>query len=244
MYKLTDFSRQDTLSVLCCGKCSCDDDCWKTANCCPDKDNVHDKPMLMCKSPVVKRLPNESPGKIGYFVVNSCPRSEKNVTLISKCTAEVKTEFEEYIWVYDLKDGLSYQNKYCALCHHIDHFIQWQLNFKCTYIPPSKNLENSLLSNNCRLKLEAPVNVSTEICLVPDYTLCNESGIWGSYNVEIERACYSYQSIYFAQVLMRRGHCVYKSFRNVFCYYCNKDHSSPTGPVCNISAEVEKVRHF
>ena len=240
VYTLTDASNEDdTLSVLCCGNCSCDDDCWKTASCCPDKDSISEHSSMTCKSPVVKPFPKKAPGNLGYFVIDSCLPFEKNATLISKCIARKKTELKDYIWVYDALDGLTYQNEYCALCNHVYDFIPWQLNSKCSHVPP--NLEKVLVSNNCRLALESPVNVSLEICLIADYTHCNESGAWASYNADIEMACNSYHSIYFAQVSMPEG--IYdKSFRNVFCYNCNKDHRSPTEPVCNISADFIKVR--
>ena len=244
---LTDSSSQvKSLSVLCCGNCSCDNDCWKTASCCPDKDNIEDKPTLMCKSPVVKQFPRKTPGSVGYYVVDSCPRTEENVTLISQCTATDKTELEDYIWVYNSENGLTYQNKYCALCHQVYDFKTWRLNSKCSRMPPLGNLEKILMSKKCQLKLETPVNVSLQVCLIPDYESCNETGAWTSSDAEIERACYSYQSLYFVQIQNNKNRIggiayAFKSFRNVFCYYCNTEQTSHANLVCNISPNVGQV---
>ena len=237
--------------VLCCSDCSCEDDCWKTANCCPDKDNIKEEPTLRCTSPVVKPFQSDPHRNLGYFVINECPSTEENTTLIDRCFAREKTEIRDYIWVSDLEAGLTYKNEFCAACHNVTEYVFWQLNPECKaeYFSSDTSLDEFLMSNGCRLKLGTPLDVSFQLCVIPDYTRCNQTGAWVNYDADIERACDAYHSVYFVE-----GRTVYDpkdnrevteidSYKNVYCYRCNKGSTKLADPMCHLDDGFGLVRN-
>ena len=229
-------------TVLCCGNCSCEEDCWKTSSCCPDKNNIKEEPALTCRSPVVKPLWKERPSNLGYHVIDACPLSAKNDTLVSKCTTDSINNLSDLIWVFDEHQELTYKNEYCALCHHVTHFVKWQLRVKCDSLSSTAVLSPLfMLDDRCLLKLQKPENTtatSFSVCMVADYNHndhCNQTGLWATYDADIERSCDIYHSPYFVESFVADGPITkkyIKVYKNVFCFSCNTDETLVANPVC------------
>ena len=231
-------------TALCCGNCSCEEDCWKTANCCPDKNNIKEEPALTCRSPVVKPIWNESPSNLGYHVIDACPHSEINNTLVSKCITNNTNDPADLIWVFNEHQELTFKNEYCALCHHVTHYVQWQLRVKCASLSSTAVLSPLfMLDDQCELKLEKPENTtatSFPVCTVVDYNHCNKTGLWATYDADIERSCDIYHSPYFVESFTADvpGIKKYiKAYKNVFCFSCNTDETLVPNPVCVLTQD-------
>ena len=134
----------------------------------------------------------------------------------------------------DENGELIYQNKFCALCHHVANYVTWEFKPTCSgdHVPLFDSLDSVLLSDGCQLELRTPANMSFSACVVPDYYRCNQTGLWRTYDADIDWACNAYHSEYFYNDSSRREIVTY---RNVFCYYCNTEVPEPTQPMCTLS---------
>ena len=236
-------SKSTNQTVLCCGNCSCEDDCWRTANCCPDKETIREEPALTCRSPLVKPILGKSRSNLGYQVIDTCPFTEINDTLVSKCISNEIHDLAGLIWVFDKQQELTYKNEYCALCHHVTHFVKWKLRVKCDKLSSTADLSPLfMLDDRCELKLEKPENTtatSFPVCLIADYNHCNQTGLWSTYDADIERSCDIYHSPYiFADWYLMPP----MTYKNVFCYQCNTVETMVTNPVCVLSGDFVQVK--
>ena len=245
LHNVITVSESRAQTVLCCGNCSCEEDCWKTSSCCPDKNNIRDEPALTCRSPVVKPIWNDCPSNLGYHVIDACPLSEINDTLVSKCTTDSINNLADLIWVFDEHQDLTFKNEYCALCHHVTYYVKWQLRVKCESLSSTAVLlPLFMLDDQCELKLENPENTtatSFPVCMVVagynHYDHCNQTGLWATYGADIERSCNIYHSPFFVESLIHVAGVpvtkkYIKAYKNVFCFSCNTDETLVPNPVC------------
>ena len=200
---------------------------------------------------MVKPLPLELPSNLGYNVIDECPPSEVNKTLVSKCTDIDYYHSEDLVWVFDKRHKLTFRNKYCALCHNVVHYIKWKMSVKCTKIPSKPELSSQfMLDDGCEIKLKTPDNVPKKyfpVCALADYNHCNETGEWTKYNADIERSCEMFHSPYFHEsaTSTRIGtESKIITYKNVFCFFCNVDNrviAKPVQPVCSLSRDFGRV---
>ena len=220
----------------CCSECSCEENCWETANCCPDKVDINiQNPVTKCISDIVKKADDFGKEKWGYHIINYCPVSEKNASLVEKCTTKEANTFEELIWVSNNTSGTIYRNRYCAGCHHVmSNLTEWSLEAKCTNEVYNSfgSLGSFFLSGNCQLTVELPENLNVTQCLVAKYTTCNQTGLWQSFDADVEWACQAFEAVFTAKATDRKSSSTYEAYRNPYCYVCNTDNSGNTDTLC------------
>ena len=240
----------DVTLTPCCRPCFCDDDCWELDNCCPDKEAITEasSDLIPCKSTKVKlpRLDKRDTLIFGseYFrVIDTCPSTEENLTLIGLCKGGNKDVFEDYIWVSDYRDGRIYQNLHCAKCHKIDSYVSWQVKTTCKDILHTDfvNVKKMLLqSDSCDIINLVPDNQEAmavkyecfENRLAAD-TTCNEAQHeqLGNLSQDIVAACKHSTWPY-----MRNYH----ADRNVFCFICNNGLETEMKDLCERSTHSKK----
>ena len=221
--------------IPCCRPCYCDDDCWRRGNCCPDKqDTPSETPIEVCEDTIVKRRKGMKNGRYDiyifhgidgeikrYYVIKTCPGKESNKTNVMKCTGELQTSFEDYIWVTSLEDRKIYNNKFCAECHGIQNYTYWNLRTDCyELIDGTYAFSNDkTVPSGCRLFAVPPVEIdtSTSLCIIPTTSTCNITGQWQVYDRATEEACKAFESHF-----LDNSFFVTDVYRNVFCYMCNK----------------------
>ena len=183
------------------------------------------------------------PSKRGNFVIGVCPSTETNVTLKTKCIAAEKHDVADYIWVSDGSGKLIYQNEFCALCHHVTKHVKWELTPTCSArrIAQFDSLDRILMSDGCQLKLGKPNSMTFPTCVVPDYSYCNQSGTWTTYDADIDWACSVYHSEFFANGFDKYFRPLIDVYKNVFCYYCNKEEVKPADPACTLTQNFGQV---
>ena len=199
--------------------------------------------MPVCMSPVVKPSSFATSGKRGNFVIGICPSTETNATVATRCIATEKYNLEDYIWVSDEKGKFIYQNEFCALCNHVTEYVKWRLHPRCSakHISQFDNLDRILMSDGCQLTLEAPDNMTFSTCVIPDFTYCNQSGTWDTYDGDIDWACNVYHSEYFVYNLDEYGISSIDTYKNVFCYHCNQIDVQPADPICTLDQNFGQV---
>ena len=237
-------SIEDVTKTPCCIYCSCADDCWKRGNCCMDKQNITVKqPLEHCIKVSLKErgLNIRFKNLPRYYVIQSCPTL--NDALAEKCSGNIQSSLEDFIWMTDERTNKIYNNRYCAECHGVVNYTYWQLATDCT--DPMNGQTSSAdainrIIDSCSLVVLPPksTDVSTNQCLVPTYTTCNVTGRWRTYDQALETACNQFSQIY---ILENRYMQVY--YRNIYCFLCNvKPHEQLVRDVCTSYTNEEDVR--
>ena len=228
----------------CCSDCSCNDDCWETQRCCPDKKGlmIQEQPSyLECKETMTKRGKHNHKSafdgnKYGirmYFITDKCPDENTEEQLRENCSSENKTGIADYRWVSDKQTGKIYQNSHCALCHGVKTWFSWNIQTTCKKILTASytNVTEVIFSEKCDLINEVPETHAEMVarfrCYIPGITTCNQTGLWRRYDRYTEDACQSFTQMYFQYELI--GGPVYK---NVFCYLCNSEETLPSVHLC------------
>ena len=219
----------------CCIDCSCEDDCWKYETCCPDMEIIpNNLQVVPCKAPLIRPTENDTIfpydwltafiGPWRYRVEDRCPSSEKNKTLIQKCSGPINGSLEDFIWVSDKVSGKIYQNRHCAYCNGVTDPANWLLRTFCRLIMTSETstILDALLSSSCSTHNEVPktekVRAEAFACHITTINECNMTGLWTTYDAAINKACKTSYWPYFHE---RTDPDHVTSFRNVYCFLCN-----------------------
>ena len=245
------FRHDTSTSMPCCPLCSCDDNCTITQDCCPDKDINHhdhdplfldsnfrfDNSSMSCKASMVKTVkPDElfdgyTLGIKRYKVIDRCPDTEDNRTIILKCAGDQRTSIMEYVWVSDKTDGMIYQNRFCAQCNGVAHMTDWTIRALCSSnIANTANLRLDIIQTDyCELINEVPMEelkrVARHRCYKPVVQSCNQTGLMVSHDEHYRTAC---GTLMFPFV--QPG--VKYVYQNVFCYICNGNDIAGVDDVC------------
>ena len=223
----------------CCASCSCHDDCYAMGNCCPDKRESGLKPIQFgCKETLVKRSNSiynteskiyrgHDSGVKRYFVVDNCLDNITSTETAKMCskTKNDSATLDDLVWVSDLDSGRIFQNKHCAKCHGVANIIQWQVKTTCNNILQANisTAVTTLLSDLCSIIVDVPEGIAAAAeeyqCFLPEYSRCNETGLWDKYDAKLEESCLDFTSIYFYPKASLQSFILYK---NVFCYVCNQ----------------------
>ena len=225
----------------CCSDCNCNADCIETNSCCPDSTVASDIPSeRVCKSTMVKKRDREREfydgfvdGINSYFIINRCPAVELDINVKDKCLGIDKTKLDEYIWVSDTISGKIFQNHHCAKCHGIKDWTSWNIRTQCSRIYDTSfvNITATLYSDDCNIITEAPdelaAKTNNDRCYTPTITVCNQTGLWSSYDVYVDEECKRNTAPYFQTDGLDMN--IYK---NIFCFVCNTGDISSAQMVC------------
>ena len=223
-------------NIPCCTQCSCEDDCWRRADCCPDKDNSKKirPPTEICRDTIVRRFidrngRNDTETILGieeikrYYIIDTCPDKETSEAVVEKCSGESQELLEDFVWVTDSDTGRIYRNTFCAGCHGVTNFVLWDLSTDCiAVVNDASNFRSAkTLPNECRLLVSPSKYIkdaSTKLCVFPSESKCNITGVWQTYDADIEEKCQAFESPYVKSNTFNAW-----VYRNVFCFLCNKD---------------------
>ena len=215
----------DSSKMPCCLPCSCDHKCPSLGNCCPDVVTQNmGPPVTKCKLTMVKGAPADDKEYDGilhdirrYRIKDSCPKEEKNDTLIDHCKGYKIESVDDYIWVSDTNIGVIYQNRYCALCNHVTNFTQWQTRTTFSSVLFMDLSLSDIMKVDLDLIMEVPDSERESAiqyrCFLPRYSKCDKIK-----DPSVVSACQSDDM--YSPVLQELpyGLVVYK---NIFCYMCN-----------------------
>ena len=231
----------------CCEDCSCEDSCWETKNCCPDKEVIDTRmPVENCHVTIVKKRNKNMLynglyfGIKAYRIVDNCPESEQNVSIINRCTLLDINHISDYNWVSNFSTGTIYQNKFCAACHGETGLTEWLMEARCEDVLYSNfsDLKSLLLSEKCDLINREPSGIADHPyiqCAVPFYSRCNQTGLWEIYDQDIEWACNIHEAT-FLEVEFNH----IDVYKNAFCYACNRREIASATAICKI--DIRTIR--
>ena len=229
----------------CCRPCSCDKECEHLRSCCPDiegkgndlvetKDET-DTPSLTCKSvtlgwtkPLMSTINDVSLNRKHpaphFLITDRCPNNETDSDLKRKCDSIDMSSFDGFVWVSDKATGQIFQNRFCAKCHGVTHYVYWTIGIKeCTSaLDESLPINYILQNNNCLFILNEPSEIGTVAskyrCFVPDISQCNQTGTWTQFNKTIYAGCETFDMPFITETVGGSIDIVYK---NKFCMICN-----------------------
>ena len=242
----TDFCQQNASLTIqddswapCCRACSCADDCRKRDNCCPDKiltTETSTTAKETCKSTYVLMgdgdsfNKNDDVRKIRYFVTETCPDSESDELLKKKCNGTAAETLADIIWVSDTTTSKIYKNRFCAECNGVQNHKPWDLVTDCFDLVVEENysLKISSYPEQCLFVTPPNKRASENVCIAPDISTCNQTGLWDVNDDVTETLCHSNPLLFVEEA---RGF-IANIYRNIFCYKCNKPQGKQTEGKC------------
>ena len=223
----------------CCSNCSCDINCEKNGNCCPDRlenfPNQGNYPVggiYGCHLTSVKSKPHMSQAL--KKMISKCDVNYINADVIRLCESENSKTLEEFISVSHKRTKESYRNIFCSRCNHVDddEILIWQAKLRCrqgVFVPQSRPtiLQQLKNSNSCNIVFEPPPGYSPPYC-TELISRCNVTGKWTKHDSLIEAACAAYTSEFINDGV---------EYKNVFCFVCNTDVLFPMDCFTTTSAD-------
>ena len=125
----------------------------------------------------------------------TCPDNVLDAVLKQKCAGTVTESFADLIWVSDSKTNNIYNNRFCAECHGITKYKQWDLTTSCAEFVLTDNHTQNIRSypDSCSLSVIPPNRKAYENrCITADISSCNETGLWPTTDSFTESLCESH----------------------------------------------------
>ena len=225
-----------------CPECSCDFECVRIGNCCPDI--FFALPKLQCVNRTIIQGQNDNvlDQHVSEPMVVTCPPNTDE-TLREKCESQFDTKSRlQNFPVTGQEIPLTYYNQYCAECHEVKDFILWSLDINCrlfadfNFLSTLDEVISTAYEKQCIFQAYLPrnqlVDSRSENCYdrfeeTSMFTKCNETGLWKAYDANILYAC---ESRYVVE---------YRLFKNIFCYMCNpsRHYQNATVGKCNVTGQ-------
>ncbi|XP_013408800.1 uncharacterized protein LOC106172569 [Lingula anatina] len=174
------------------------------------------------------------------WTLAQCPDAWQDSDVRQQCVNATRADFETFLPVTDA-NGVTYANKYCALCHGVRDSVQWHVQVKCMLTPVEEFLnctswqcilEMVLLKYDCYAMLKPsrypnrprfcfpPVNANdVEPCdfELVNNTLYETSSLRGSdVQSSLRDTCLSYTAV--TQTSLYKSIQVFKNYHCMLCY--------------------------
>ncbi|XP_048754794.1 uncharacterized protein LOC125665879 [Ostrea edulis] len=130
-----------------CSDCTCRDDCYQKANCCPSKileDIQYENSRLkkfpsLCSATELIRSKKKPRAyrTYGYWMVGTCPIWYPKNTIYNNCVDNISlsADISVHYPVTSFATNVTYKNIYCALCHGEDRsqVLRWKMSVKIDF---------------------------------------------------------------------------------------------------------------
>ncbi|XP_061175569.1 uncharacterized protein LOC133184496 [Saccostrea echinata] len=206
--------------------CSCDQDCYKSASCCPDAAYYH---KMACFLPFVGKNDDPEP-KHAYFVISKCPKQYTDIFVKHNC--EKSSDYELLnVPVINVKTKEAYRNHYCYLCNNQDDIFKntsteiktWNITIVCPrtlypmFIPSIDILMKSAEENKCFIHFTTTFQLET--CDLNNFSIiqkCNITGMVKSVSQDVLTMCEDP----LMSIMAKSRNYIYK---NQICDICNTE---------------------
>ena len=154
-------------------------------------------------------------------LVSQCDPEYDDQSVIALCEGSAnEPDLDSAVPVSDPVTNKHYKNKYCAYCNGVletSYLKRWQLLvYANQYISKStKNIISTIIETRGNIFFLPPEFVKVRRCFF-SYTvgMCNVTGAWDRYDKDFKTACETYLDPY----IDPDG----TSYKNYYCYTCNK----------------------
>lgn len=212
-----------------CTSCRCDEMCHIFGDCCLD--------VLFRDSPTVPSSAIDYVSCLnsawtrwgaadGAMMITRCPSQHTNQNEIVKmCHDPDIRDKNQATPVSGVAQGITYRNKYCALCHGVLDVDSWRHTVDCRNLTDLSGVKTSedlwelvlKVESLCEIVTNPPPGVPLRNCSVAPMDRCNMTGAWLSYDPRVEALC----GVYNHTVRYYGPWATFVSYRNVFCAVCN-----------------------
>ena len=154
-------------------------------------------------------------------LMSQCDPEYDDEAIIALCEGDInELDIDSAVPVSDPLTNKHYMNKYCAYCNGVvetSYLKRWQLLiYSNQYISKTiNNIMSTIIETRGNIFFHPPEFVKVRRCF-SSYTIgkCNVTGAWDHYEKGFETAC----DIYLDPYIDPDG----TSYKNYFCYSCNK----------------------
>ena len=208
--------------VSLCPDCKCDVDCINRGDCCPDK--YFGYPKLTCVNRTIidaKLLDHERKKQYKRLMVTTCPGDSTEE--VRKTCNNVQSDLKFRLLhqpVTDISSLVVFANRYCAECHNVTDYLEWNIDINCTlfadfnFLSTLDEIIRHAYESLCAIQsVDESLNKTSNptICLEDNDQIrsCNTTGRWNRFDSDVKAAC---ESEFTGQ---------FRVFRNIFCFMCN-----------------------
>ena len=200
-------------NTSCCTSCSCEPSCGVIGNCCDGRLNVRRR--RSCYRPLVTDDSEFALSKeTGHWLIDRCANSSSD----TDCKSMSSDPWGSMYPVYDAATDVSYYNEHCAECNGVQEYTHWDVGVSCNRFDvyySNEVIVGGLLGKGCGVSFKPPrEHEDNQVCYPDPIQQCNVTGLWLTYDPELELACYRWFS-------PTRSHSMPGAFANVFCLLCN-----------------------
>lgn len=204
-----------------CPPCSCEEDCFRMMNCCPDKFFLERK-LTRIHFPFYE-MPSESITAVifqRYALIDYCP-NYVDQTMNSLCQKPPKG-LKNRIFVTSLVSNYTYYNFHCALCHGEEEtdLVKWEITIygydtAINFVETAEELLQVIRFFKTSFILFYPQTSLKDIVVqIPFDTETYSEGCF--HDVDLALAC---DSSYVHE---------YRLFKNIFCFMCKVQSFKPS----------------
>ena len=200
----------------------------------------HSRNIAHCERPQVFHSPNYWIDSKAYMMVKFCLQGN---VMVDKCYGDhVGKDISEMLPITSKLTGLTYWNKFCFICNEGDiindtvaevwdailvyyrsHYNHRFFHHLDTMTDIDSQYRNGGYSN---IHFVPKKSSLVHQCEAYDIATCNKTGLWETYNENIEKVCHEGNSL---PILHQINYNQNKlRFKNIACLYCNVDHSFNT----------------
>ena len=189
-------------------------------------------PHTICIRPQVFNTPNFYIDSQGYMMVKYCFQGNE---IVDECyDGHFTNDFSKTLPVTSRLTGLTYLNRFCFMCNEGDvinetvadvwdvMIVHFDNNYDHRFI-----LHPDEFIHHIRVSWKGYINIHfvprirnvTQQCEMYDVISCNQTGLWETYDKNVEMVCHNGHSL----PILHRISSGYNKlrFKNIACVYCN-----------------------
>lgn len=207
--------------------CSCDDNCYKSASCCPDAAYFQRR---VCSAAYIKHRSDDRFLTSYYFMIRKCPINYRYPSIKLKCEKNFNVDLLN-IPVINIQTQETYFNIYCYICHNqqepnyqnLTDIMVWNVSLVCPnlFFPALKPSISAVLQTasekDCSLHYSTTYLVDS--CELTDrwtIDICNQTGVVKSLSESVRFMCESMNG----NLMANSQNSMYK---NPICDLCNSE---------------------
>ena len=189
-------------------------------------------PLATCNRPQVFNKPNFFIDSQAYIMVKFC---FKGKTMVDKCDRlHFNTDISEMIPITSRLTGLTYLNRFCFMCNEGDVInkvvadvwdaviVSYANGYKHRFVLQPNDLMDSIISwsvGYINIHFVPRTRHLAQPCEAYDITSCNQTGLWETYDANVEKLCHDGHSL----PILHHINYDYNTrrFKNIACLYCN-----------------------
>ena len=196
----------------------------------------------VCFRPQVINRPNWYLDSDAYRMVIKCRGDYGDYIIKDKCESGMNNpNLAEILPVTSRRTGIAYANRFCLTCNEPDTDddpILWEAKFVDVgrYIPaylmfnPNELIQLTIY-NQCNIHFTPVPGNHVQQCENTVIDTCNQTGLWESFDENIEQICHLGENLPILHKSMR--------YKNVACLHCNEESNFNGRPFCGFSIDLD-----